>query len=288
MQDASEIVHYDKPGIPLYIRFGKLSYYPNMKALCHWHEDIEFIYILTGKMNYYINGKHVLLNQNDSIMINARHMHYGFSCDYEDSDFICILFHPSLFTGCHPLYRDYILSVTENKNLEYLYFDSRLEENQQISEILKKAFDLKSQGTPGYELEIIGDMHILWNRVYTLNQAMYSHIENPEDSDLSSQKKMVSYIYQHYAEKITLDHIAAAGNVCRSKCCTIFRHYLQQSPIEFLNAYRLKVSANLLENTDDNITQIALICGFRHLSYFSKLFFDCYGCTPGEYRKKAL
>lgn len=50
MQDASEIVHYDKPGIPLYIRFGKLSYYPNMKALCHWHEDIEFIYILTRKM----------------------------------------------------------------------------------------------------------------------------------------------------------------------------------------------------------------------------------------------
>lgn len=50
MQDASEIVHYDKLGIPLYIRFGKLSYYPNMKALCHWHEDIEFIYILTRKM----------------------------------------------------------------------------------------------------------------------------------------------------------------------------------------------------------------------------------------------
>lgn len=285
MQDASEIVHYDKPGIPLYIRFGKLSYYPNMKALCHWHEDIEFMYILTGKMYYYIDGKQILLKANDCIMINAKHMHYGFSCCGEDSDFICILFHPSLFTACHSLYRDYILSVTENKNLDYLYFDSRLEENQQIPKILQRIFDLKSQGTPGYELEIIGNMHILWNWVYALSQTMYSHMQATENPDLSSQKKMVSYIYQHYSEKVTLDHIAAAGNVCRSKCCAIFRHYLQQSPIEFLNAYRLKVSANLLKSTDENITQIALTCGFRHLSYFSKLFYDCYGCTPGEYRK---
>ena len=43
MQDASEIVRYDEVGIPLYIREGLLSSYPDHRALCHWHEDIEWV-----------------------------------------------------------------------------------------------------------------------------------------------------------------------------------------------------------------------------------------------------
>ena len=60
MQDASEIVRYDEVGIPLSIREGLLSAYPNHRALCHWHEDIEWVYIRSGQMNYYMNGKRVL------------------------------------------------------------------------------------------------------------------------------------------------------------------------------------------------------------------------------------
>lgn len=56
MQDASEIVRYDETGIPLYIQTGELSRYPDRKALCHWHDDLEFIKIIDGEMNYYING----------------------------------------------------------------------------------------------------------------------------------------------------------------------------------------------------------------------------------------
>ncbi|MFQ6951908.1 helix-turn-helix transcriptional regulator [Blautia wexlerae] len=69
-----------------------------------------------------------------------------------------------------------------------------------------------------------------------------------------------------------------------SKCCQIFKHYMQQSPVDFLNAYRLKISCQLLCTTRKSITEIAMLCGFNHLSYFSKYFMECYGCTPREYR----
>ena len=59
---------------------------------------------------------------------------------------------------------------------------------------------------------------------------------------------------------------------------------MQQSPVEFLNAYRLKISCQLLCTTRKSITEIAMLCGFNHLSYFSKYFMECYGCTPREYR----
>ena len=61
-QDKSEIIPYDEIGIPIYIRAGSLSMYPNHRALSHWHEDIELIYIVDGTMDYYINGANITLN----------------------------------------------------------------------------------------------------------------------------------------------------------------------------------------------------------------------------------
>ena len=90
----------------------------------------------------------------------------------------------------------------------------------------------------------------------------------------------------HYSEKVTLNDLAAFAHISRSKCCRIFKHYLQQSPIDFLNAYRLKVSCSLLASTNKTITEIAFACGFNHLSYYSKYFAESYGCTPREYRKR--
>lgn len=284
MQDNSEVVHYERAGLPLYIRPGKLANYPNMQALCHWHEDIELIRILRGQMNYYINGKRILLKENDSIMVNARQMHYGYSEQRQDCDFNCILFHPSLFSNNKVLLQSYITPVLENPRLEYAYFDGSEECGQEIAELLDRIVALKDDNDYTYEMEVIGIMHIFWRRLLQHTEALPMKNQNAQHTDLTSQKDMVSYIFQHYSEKITLADIAASGHVCRSKCCSIFKHYLQQSPIDFLNAYRLKVSCNLLTNTENSITEIALACGFNHLSYFSKMFFDTFGCTPSEYR----
>ena len=95
MPDFSEVIPYDRTGIPLYVRVAHLSSYYDMCAPCHWHDDIEWIYIINGKMRYYVNGKRITLNEGDSLMVNARQMHYGYACEQQDCYFVCILFHPS-------------------------------------------------------------------------------------------------------------------------------------------------------------------------------------------------
>ena len=108
----------------------------------------------------------------------------------------------------------------------------------------------------------------------------------PQEPDLLVQREMVSYIYSHYSESINLDEIAAAGKVCRNKCCQIFRRYLSQSPIDFLNHYRLEVSCHLLSNTKMSIAEICTACGFHHQSYYSKIFLRTYSCSPRDFRKR--
>lgn len=284
MPDSSEVIPYDNAGIPLYIRVAPLSAYYDMCALCHWHDDIEWIYIISGTMRYYVNGKRIVLNEGDSLMINARQMHYGYSYEEQDCYFVCILFHPSLFSGNQLLYEQYFTPFLENSALEYLHFCTENADGRKIAEELQKVVELKNHASPAYELQTAGIMIQLWGLLIQDGLLTASDHTKEPNQDLVIQKDMVSFIYQHYPEKISLSDIAAAGHIGRSKCCQIFRHYMQQSPVDFLNAYRLKISCQLLCTTPKSITEIAMLCGFNHLSYFSKFFMECYGCTPREYR----
>lgn len=285
MQDASEIVHYDNPQIPIYVQYGLLSAYPSMRALCHWHEDIELIYVTDGEMNYDINGQTILLQKGNTIIVNAKQMHYGYSHFNKECSFLCILFHPSLLTSNHFIAQKYVTPIIDNPNIEYLFFSSHLE----IENLQKQIFSLKEKKQNGFELEIIPILFRFWNIFYQIcEERDLIHLDKTLPTDLTVQKEMVSYIYQNYRETISLDDIADCGNVSISKCCNLFQKYLQQSPIDFVNSYRLEVSCNLLKNSTENISSIAFACGFNHLSYFSKLFYRKYGCTPRDFRRTSL
>lgn len=286
MQDFSEIVQYEHIGIPLYIRTADLSIYPGMSAPCHWHDDIEWIYILTGKMYYSINGKKILLQEKDSLMVNARQMHYGYSCQNQDCRFLCILFHPSLFGSNKTLLQTYVAPVIEDADCEYLHFHANQIRGQEIAGYLEQIRCLKEGAAKAYEMQVIAVIFQLWSRLLQCGEFIVRDNSKHGSSDLEIQKNMVSFIYQHYAEQISLEDIAASGNVSRSKCCMIFKHYMQQSPVDFLNTFRLKTSCSLLRNTEKSITEIAFSCGFNHLSYFSKQFIKNFGCTPREYRSQ--
>lgn len=282
-KDNSEIISYDEAGIPIYIREGYLSAYPEFRALCHWHEDIEFIYIVDGQMDYFINGKNVTLKKDTAIMVNSSRLHYGYSTDKEECQFYCIILHPSLITTNKKLYTKFVEPITNNQMLDYILFDSDDEGIHILKDIVKQ----KTSALSSYELNVISSFYVLWNQIYNRVSLQYcNHYENM-DMDLVSQRQMVSYIYQNYANNISLDDIALAGKVCRSKCCKIFKKYVGQSPMDFLNSYRLECSQNLLLTTSFSITEICISCGFNHLSYFSKQFQTKYGCTPRSYRKKS-
>ena len=287
MRDASEIVRYDEVGIPLSIREGLLSAYPNHRALCHWHEDIEWVYIRSGQMNYYMNGKRVLLNTGEALMVNSRQMHYGYSENGQDCDFIRILCHPKIFITNSVLYQSYIAPVLSNPSLEYLHLKPEFPEDAEALQLLPEIFRIKKEHPDAYEIEAAALLSLLWCRLLRSHPMMPNEAAaKPKEPDLLVQRDMVSYIYSHYSESINLDEIAAAGKVCRNKCCQIFRRYLNQSPIDFLNHDRLEVSCHLLNNTKLSIAEICTACGFNHQSYYSKIFLRTYSCSPRDFRKR--
>lgn len=55
---------------------------------------------------------------------------------------------------------------------------------------------------------------------------------------------------------------------------------------EFIRSQRLKLAAQLLKNSDTNISQVGYAVGFNDHSYFAKCFKEMYNCTPTEYASK--
>lgn len=260
-----------------------------MRALCHWHEDMELIYIINGEMNYDVNGNTLLLKEGDIALVNSRQMHYGYSNAGKDCRFLCILFHPSLLENNKYTYETYVLPVKENSFMEYIYYQQDEPAAREIAWLMKQIATLNNQKNDCFELETFSFLYQLWKLIYqSCRNRKFLNGPTSQPQDLLIQKKMVSYIHQAYKETISLEDIALAGNVSRSKCCILFKKYLQQSPVDFLNAYRLEVSCYLLKSTQESISNIATSCGFNHLSYFSKIFLKKYGCTPSAFRNSCI
>ncbi len=280
--DRSETVRYNSPNYPIYVKEGLLSTYPNYSAAIHWHDDVEFIAVLSGEMDYNINGEIVTMKQGDGIFINSRQIHFGFSKEHRECNFICILLHPSLLGAVPQTEYDFVFPVIRNTAVPYHLLSKNVEWERAVTNWLIQMFEDHTKKTA--PLLVQSDFFQLWSLIYE-HLSTDDFTQKSEDADLTATKNMVGYIQKNYSEKITLPEIAAAGAVGQSKCCRLFQHYFKQSPILYLNQHRLNKSLELLRDTDYTITEIALTVGFSGGSYFTETFRKWMGKSPSEYRK---
>ncbi len=95
----------------------------------------------------------------------------------------------------------------------------------------------------------------------------------------------ISFIFEHYAEPITLEMIANHVYLDKSYLSRCFKKATGKSPIDFLFEKRISSAKMLLEDTDLGISEIASLCGFSDASYFTLRFRSSVGRTPTNYRK---
>ncbi len=96
------------------------------------------------------------------------------------------------------------------------------------------------------------------------------------------------YIHANYNQDISLNTLCELVGVNRTTLNEKFRHQYQCTCMEYLLRYRLKISQELLSNTNMKISEIAENCGFNYDTYFEKQFKKKLGITPAAYRKNPL
>lgn len=290
--DSSETVAYNNPLFPAYVHYGMLSYYPDYSAISHWHPDLEFILVKKGKMTYNINGELIELTENNGIMINSRQIHYGFSIEHNECEFICILLSPELLQGNKWFYQNYIEWFTENTSCPYLYLThddwqaAILDKIDMLYDSFSNNFNnISTQDLSYFEL-IEGFCFIM--KILHKNLPDTQQIVKRDLSDITSLRNMITYIEEHFMEHISLEDLSLAGACCKSKCSLLFKQYLRDTPISYLTKFRLRKSLAALLESDSCITDIAYEYGFGGASYYGETFRKYYGISPLKYKKEQL
>ncbi len=284
MQDGSEQIGYENPAFPIYVSRGDLVSFPNMAALCHWHEELEILLALKGNLCYNINGTTVTIQEGNAIFVNSRQLHFGFSEGGKDCDYLCMAFLPQLLCVNGEIRNRFVLPLISSQGLPYLILRKSISEHRPLLSAIMRMGTLDRERAVGYEMQLMASLYQLWQGVYQLAEGQIGE-EVSADSNVMIQKRMMDFIRTHYQEKLKVDDIAAAGGVCRTKCWQIFRKYLGQTPNDYLNSYRLEKGMQLLKSTRLSVTEIAEECGFSSASYFTELFTRQKGCPPSKFRR---
>ena len=153
-------------------------------------------------------------------------------------------------------------------------------------DLISQTVDLCGEQTPGYEFDI---RNHLSNLVYQIFLLQRKYTKGLSDATLRSQERikiMLSYIEVNYQRNITLEEIAESASVSKSECIRCFHKTIGRTPIQFLKEFRLQKAATLLRSTDLSVSDIAFMCGFFEMSYFTRSFRAQFTDTPTQYRKK--
>ncbi len=105
------------------------------------------------------------------------------------------------------------------------------------------------------------------------------------DEDLSSRtQRMMRFILAHYAEKISIDDLAANMELSTSQVARALKRELGRGFTQVLNETRIRKAIELLQTTNAKAYEIAPAVGIDSYAYFCQVFKKYSGRSPRDFR----
>jgi AraC-like DNA-binding protein len=141
---------------------------------------------------------------------------------------------------------------------------------------------------------VAGSMDVPWEELGVLVAARVAGIDagdgRGERSPVHSIARVteaVRTIARHPGEPWTLTRLARGAGLSPYHFVRMFRDVTGVTPHQFILRTRLREAAARAVESDINILDIALDCGFGDVSNFNRAFRSEFGVTPGIYRSAA-
>lgn len=255
----------------------------------HFHPEVELTYVAKGGTHRWIGDKMTALREHDLVLIGSNLPH-----DYRndlvegipptDVDALVIQFQPGFLGNAwleragmdavnqlfkkasHGLEitgktRDSVVSLM--KSMEKLHGMRRLIALLEILDLLSTSSDLETIASPGFEPAI-------------------------QQADSERMSKIVSYIQKHMEDTLYLREVAKHAGMTEVSFSRYFRSRTGKTFPAYLNELRVARICRQLAESDATISEIALGCGYESFANFERQFHRLHGCSPKEYRARAL
>ena len=247
----------------------------------HWHEELEIVYTLSGGGGlHYINGTCYDADERELLVINSNFVHSVIprsgTAGIGDPAVLVMIIDMQFLKCNFPSYD------------RFYFTNSDRAVNEEIAALLNEIRSCAEQFKPGCADILHRNALIL----ELLSQLSRTRIISRSEIDCSGSlkeieriKKIVEFIEAHYAEPLTREAVAKHFYLNSTYFSSYFKKYAGQTFTQYLTNYRLEKASRMLIQSDDQIGEIALKCGFSDHRSFISAFKKRFEDTPSRYRK---
>lgn len=287
--NGSEVLPLDRDGAQYICKHATLRYPSDPGFSWHWHSAFEIDYIVQGELELKTTAGSQRIRKGEAFFVNSNVVH-----DIQVSDMSCEcevyahLFTPRFISGTlhSDIGQKYLIPILKNSDFPLYVIRPDHYEAIQMMEHLIRMIHLCKEEPFGYELQIRSELSGFWCLFLQETSKLRAAHADTNPADNERLKTMISYIQEHYMEKLSLEMIADSANVSVRECSRCFQRSIAMSPVSYLNEYRIRMVSDMLLYTKDSILSISENCGFSSGSYMGKVFFELMHCTPKEYRRR--
>ena len=88
----------------------------------------------------------------------------------------------------------------------------------------------------------------------------------------------------HYSEPLSLKQLADEANISSFHFVRVFKKCCGVTPHRYLIRLRMEAAAAMLADTDMDVIQVAIACGYRSAAHFTAAFQKHFSKLPSLYR----
>lgn len=261
-------------------------------GIMHKHEFIEIVYVISGKAKHTIDGVTYDVRAGDISVINRMGEHCFTAEDCEPFAAYDLMFTPDFLNGTFIGGKDF--STLSKSFLFYSLFPDENGYIKRLNLIKNCNFEfgtLFDKIYKEYKTRPSGCINLI--RVYTaeLIIKLMRKLEYGENMGLTTTQKeiadnVIEYIKANYNISIKMEDISQKLFFNKNYIGKIFKRETGKPVTEYIREVRINEVCRQLTETESNISDIAVGCGYNDMKSFYEAFKKCTGLTPKEYRQK--
>ena len=239
----------------------------------HYHKSFELYYLVKGQREYFIDDRFFQVAAGDLVLIPRKVLHrtagkggLRYLVHFSEA-FLLRFFTPETLAALW-------------KKMP-LVFRSEEAGQSEVSIALANLLALYQEQEDATDAQVAG---ILYQLLFRMRYGTNTYA--PQDYSDERITQIIHYINEHYNQISDITQIAEHFYISKYYLCRLFKKQLGVPLISYLNMVKIRHACRLINGGCNNLTQVALDCGFNSSSYFCKVFKSEKGISPTQYRKQ--
>ena len=242
----------------------------NLNYTSHFHQEIELIYVTSGNITLIIDNNIHTINCHEVGIIMPGEIH-SYSSIAQNNVYIMKIVPP----------------IEESIRLENSVITAKDVIYNRVTEIVADIYNENNKQMVGYKLAINKNLLDLF--ILILRNSKYKVISIDDKKKLSNRlmflRAVNEFVELNYMNEISLEEIANNANYSMYYFSHYFTEVTNITFVEYLTSIRIEKACKLISLSNDKLTNISFLCGFKNIRAFNRAFKRCLCTTPTKYRK---